>query len=67
MRKEYALQGVGHWSDAYPTLAYALKAARDVSVTVDILRRVPLPPGHQFGARWEKVATNYPAYKQSTT
>jgi hypothetical protein len=64
MRKEYALEGQGffkHWSDAYPTLALARVAARRLvqegaNREVHILQRIPIPLGHEFGARWERVA-----------
>lgn len=63
MRKEYAFQGStngakSYWSDAWATPDAARKAAREwVSNTTGrsatIFKRVPLPPGHEFGARWE--------------
>ncbi len=62
MRTEYALQGVegfAHWSDAWPTLALARKAAKELvkgsKNKVQILKRQPLPTGHQIGARWAVV------------
>lgn len=62
MRKEYALRGVGYfryWSDAYPTLGLARRAGKDVirgtAKELHILQRVPLPPGHEIGARWRTV------------
>ena len=63
MRNEYALKGVGyfkHWSDAYPTMAIARKAAKQLIEgtlnEVHILKRAPLPPGHEIGARWDVIA-----------
>lgn len=62
MRQEYALEGVGffkHWSDAYARLGdarrYAKELVKNTSRSVHILRREPLPSGHEMGANWSVV------------
>lgn len=45
------------WGDSYPTVKIACKAAKDIKKNnpfqqVLVLREIPIPPGHQFGARW---------------
>lgn len=66
---EYAIQGTlpsgaRYWSDAIPTIAMAHEEFRHVtqanpSMRVDILRLLPRPAGHEFGARWETIRSNY--------
>lgn len=63
MHNEYALEGIGyfkHWSDAYPTMATARFAAKQLIKgtwnELHILKRTARPQGHACGARWEVIA-----------